>query len=289
MTPAPAPTHLVELPDGRSLAVDETGPADGPAVVLLHSSPGSRVFDPDPEATTAAGVRLVTLDRSGYGASSPVLASTVPAVGACADDVAAALDHLGVDEAAVAGWSAGGRVAAGVAARHPARVRALALIGTPSPADDTWIPPEHQAMLDPLRAEPTTATARLTDILAQFLDDPEAGFAANTGDADQPLLADPDVHARVLAMYTEALRTGPGGVAADIVADQIADWGYDPASVGAPVHIFDSQDDFIGPSHGDWWAETMVDTTIHRTSGVGHLLIVTQWAEVLAALGHPPR
>lgn len=76
-------------------------------------------------------------------------------------------------------------------------------------------------------------------------------------------------------------------MAADIVADQIADWGCDPASIGAPAHLFYSEDDFIAPSHGDWWADTMVDSTLHRSSGVGHLLVVPEWAAILAALGHP--
>lgn len=287
MTDAAAPTHLLHRPDGRVVAVDVTGPEDGPVVVFLHSSPGSRRFDPDPAATAAAGVRLVTIDRPGYGASTAWADDVVPTIAGCADDVAAALDHLDAVEAAVVGWSAGGRSAAGVAARHPDRVRALALVATPSPADDSWIPPEHHAMLDPLRRDPATATARLAEILGQFLTDAEIAIASNIGEADQALLDDAAVRARVLAMHDEALRQGTVGVAADIVADQIGEWGFDPASIGAPAHCFSSDDDFIGPSHGAWWAETMVDSTVHRTTGIGHLLVVTEWSEVLAAMGHP--
>lgn len=288
MTDAPAPAHLLTRPDGRIVAIDEVGPPDAPVVVFLHSSPGSRRFDPDPQATAAAGVRLVTLDRPGYGASSPWSDDVVPGVAPCADDVAAALDHLGVEDAAVAGWSTGGRVAAGVAARHPARVRALALVGTPSPADDSWIPPEHQAMLTGLRDDPLTATRRLADVLGPLLGgDPDAALAADTGEADRPLLADPRVRDRLTAMFTEALRPGVHGVAADIVSDQIAEWGFDSASIGAPTHCFSSADDFIGPSHGQWWADTITVSTVHLTSGIGHLLVITQWAAVLAALGHP--
>lgn len=287
MTTTPAPSHLLTRPDGRTVAVDDTGPTDGPVVVFLHSSPGSRRFDPDPAVTAGAGVRLLTVDRPGYGASSSWAGDVVPSVAGCADDVAAALDHLGVDEAAVVGWSAGGRVAAGVAARHPDRVTALALIATPSPADDSWIPPEHQAMLEPMRADPASATAALAQILGQFLTEADVALESNVGEADGTVLADPDVRARVLAMHAEGLRDGPGGVAADIVADQIAEWGFDPASIGAPAHLFYSDDDFIAPSHGEWWEQTLVDATLHRTSGVGHLLAVTEWAEVLAALGRP--
>ncbi|MGI8938524.1 MAG: alpha/beta fold hydrolase, partial [Iamia sp.] len=256
MTDPQTPDHLLTLPDGRRLAIDERGPADGPVVVFLHSSPGSRCLDPEPAATAAAGVRLVTIDRPGYGASSPWPDGVVPTLAGCADDVTAALDHLGAAEAAVAGWSAGGRVAAGVAARHPDRVRALALIATPSPADSSWIPPEHQAMLEPLRDDPATATARMVEILASFLDgDPADAIAINTGEADQPVLADPAVRDRMVAMFTEAFRSGPHGVAADIVADQIADWGYDPAAIGGAAQLFSRERELLPPPPGEWWGD----------------------------------
>lgn len=288
MTDAPTPHHLIDLPDGRRLAVDETGPADGPVVVLLHSAPGSRLFDPDPAVTAAAEIRLVTLDRPGYGASTALGDGAVPTIAGQADDVVAALDHLGVDEAALAGWSAGGRVAVGVAARHPERVRALAVIGTPAPDDLSWIPEEQQAMLEPLRADRATATARLAEMLGHAVGgDPADGLGFIAGTGDEELLTDRPVRDRVVTMLTEAFRPGADGTAADVVADQIAEWGFDPASVGTSVHLFYSEDDFVRPSHGEWWAEALVDSTTHVTSGVGHLLVVTEWAAVLAALGHP--
>ena len=68
----------ITVPDGRTVAFDLAGPDGGPVVVLHHSAPGSRRFDPDPTATSAAGVRLVTIDRAGYGRSDPLSAGTVP-------------------------------------------------------------------------------------------------------------------------------------------------------------------------------------------------------------------
>ena len=116
-------------PDGRTVAFDIAGPDDGPVVVLHHAAPGSRRFDPDPAATAAAGVRLVTIDRAGYGGSDPLPAGTVPTIPGYAADAAAVLDHLGVTSAVVAGWSAGGRVAAALAAARPELVAALFIIG----------------------------------------------------------------------------------------------------------------------------------------------------------------
>src|SRR4051794_15879907 len=107
-TALPTADHTVTLDDGRTVAVDEHGNPDGPVVTLLHCCPGSRLLDPDPAATAAAGVRLLTIDRAGFGASSPVPAGTLPTFADRADDVAAALAALGVTETAVVGWSYGG-------------------------------------------------------------------------------------------------------------------------------------------------------------------------------------
>jgi pimeloyl-ACP methyl ester carboxylesterase len=104
------PDRVIQLADGRTLAIDERGSYDAPAVVLLHPAPGSRRFDPDPAATAAAGIRLLTIDRHGYGGSTPLPDGAVPTVVGHADDVAMALDQLGVAQAGIIGWSAGGRV-----------------------------------------------------------------------------------------------------------------------------------------------------------------------------------
>lgn len=93
----PRTEHIVETAGGRKIAVAEFGAADGPVVLLLHRSPGSRLFDPDPVATAAAGVRLVTMDRPGYGVTDPVEA---PSRAAAAD--AAVGERPGVADALVA-------------------------------------------------------------------------------------------------------------------------------------------------------------------------------------------
>ena len=57
------------LGDGRTLAYALWGDPDGETVMLFHGAPGSRLFTPDPEITAEAGVRLITVDRPGYGGS----------------------------------------------------------------------------------------------------------------------------------------------------------------------------------------------------------------------------
>jgi pimeloyl-ACP methyl ester carboxylesterase len=58
------------LPDGRVLGWAEYGDQVGSPVVYLHGTPGSRLSRPDD--TALEGIRLITLDRPGYGRSTPV-------------------------------------------------------------------------------------------------------------------------------------------------------------------------------------------------------------------------
>lgn len=282
--------HQIERPDGRSVAVRAQGPEDGPVVVLCHPAPGSRTLDPDPAATAAAGVRLVSLDRPGYGGSTPVPDGAVPSIPGAADDVAAALDHLGVGRAAVAGWSAGGRIALGLAARRPEMVRSVAVVATPAPQDEVpWIPPEHLALLDPLREDLAGATAVLTGVFAEMAAMPPEAAAAliSGGPTDEAVLAaDPGVRDRLAAMLGEALAQGAVGMAADIVSYTIVDWGFDPAVVAAPTTlVYGEADGVAGPAHGEWYAGRVPGADLRVVAGAGHLVGVTAWGEVLAALG----
>ena len=69
----------------------------------------------------------VGVNRPGYGTSTPT-DSTMSSV---ADDAVAVLDLLGLDRVAVLGMSVGGAYAAALAARHPDRVAALAVVAAP--------------------------------------------------------------------------------------------------------------------------------------------------------------
>jgi len=76
------------------------------------------------------GCNALAFDLPGHGRSEgPPLAS----IGALADWIVAALDAAGIGQAALVGHSMGSLAALECAARHPERVRALALVGTAAP------------------------------------------------------------------------------------------------------------------------------------------------------------
>src|SRR5687767_15678689 len=155
------------LESGRRVAVHRTttGAAWVPArgrsrgaeervVVLCHSAPGAGIFDPDPAETRARNVRLLSVDRPGYGGSHPVAAGAWATVASAADDLAVVLDGLHGERAGVVGWSAGGRVALALAARRPDLVDRVVVMATPAPNEAVkWIPDEHQQGIEMLRGQ----------------------------------------------------------------------------------------------------------------------------------------
>lgn len=113
-----------------TLAFDAAGA--GRPVLLLHSTAADRrMWDPLVPPLAEAGFRTIRCDLRGYG-------DTPAADRPCndADDVLALLDDLGVPQAAVVASSGGGRVALEIAARHPARVTALALFCSAAPGHE---------------------------------------------------------------------------------------------------------------------------------------------------------
>src|SRR5882672_6578596 len=89
-----AERQLIDLPDGRKLAIKSFGNPTDPVVVLFTGSPGSRLGPvPLDEALRAIGVRLLTFDRPGYGDSDKKTSYTAATI---ADDIKYVLEKLDI-------------------------------------------------------------------------------------------------------------------------------------------------------------------------------------------------
>lgn len=130
--------RLALLRDGRHIGVTGLGDPSGARLVLMcHPSPGAGGFDPDPPATATAGIRVITLDRPGYGASDAPPETDEP-LDAWLDDLDEYLQSIENTARSIAdtefgpigvvGWGVGAVYATGLAARHPELIDRLALI-----------------------------------------------------------------------------------------------------------------------------------------------------------------
>lgn len=106
--------------DSRTVGFADFGPPDGEPVIWCHGGPGSRLEPTQTEAAAAsAGLRLIGIDRPGYGLSTPQPGRSIAG---WATDAIAVADELGLGEFAAVGVSTGGAYALALAALREQRV-----------------------------------------------------------------------------------------------------------------------------------------------------------------------
>jgi pimeloyl-ACP methyl ester carboxylesterase/DNA-binding CsgD family transcriptional regulator len=107
---------------------------------------------------------VVRYDRLGTGLSDRVPGARELSVDAGLRTVEALVRALGVDELSLLGFSGGGATAVAFAARHPQRVRALALFGAYAHGDAIAPPPLREALLATIRAHWGAGSRALADV-----------------------------------------------------------------------------------------------------------------------------
>ena len=287
-----AASPSIRLPDGRRLAYDDIGDRSGRPVVYLHGTPDSRLArHPEDALADAAGVRLLAVDRPGAGDSDVDPGRDLAPLG---DDLACLLDELGIERAAILGWSAGGLAALAVASHRPDRVARLVLVGTVPPVEAyrdervlgalgarrrafvelaLEVPAaELAAELAPhLVPQPLTPELARAHVLEGAGEHGRAELAAVPGAVDQLVRA-----------LGAAVRQGCDGLEADL-ARQLQR-GLDLAQVAAPVRlVHGTLDDVSPPAVGEWLAAYLPDARLDVVEGGSHHLLFPGWSGLLAA------
>lgn len=114
--------------NGITIGYDDEGTGDD-VLVLVHGHPFDRsMWRPQVEHFSAAGWRVIAADLRGYGETTVV--PGVTPLSAFAGDVAALLDHLGIDRVVLGGLSMGGQIVLEFQRLHGERTRGLILADT---------------------------------------------------------------------------------------------------------------------------------------------------------------
>jgi pimeloyl-ACP methyl ester carboxylesterase len=276
------------LPDGRTLAWKEYGPADGRPILHFQGTPGSRFSrHAHEDVYDRFGVRLLVFDRPGYGASDRLPGRAIAVV---ADDAAQLLDHLGLDAVHASGGSGGGPHVLAFAANHPDRVQAATVV-----VGATQLEEEDVAGLIRINRDAWYAAHEsweaLRNLLApmreEVLTDPLAGFKALMDAAppsDKAVMEDPDWQRVLVESVTEAFRPGVEGWVDEGMALTL-DWDFDPGDVRSSVTWWHGDHDAnapLAPVHR--LLERMQGVDLRVWTDVGHLEPYHRYEEILEEL-----
>lgn len=125
--------------NGIQLYYEEAG--NGFPLILVHGfACGIRSWDPQVRELSGAR-RVITYDVRGFGLSDAPEDAAAYSQQRSVADLAALIEHLGIERAAVGGLSMGGNLALNFAIAHPRRVAALIVADAGAGSDNTqeWI------------------------------------------------------------------------------------------------------------------------------------------------------
>jgi pimeloyl-ACP methyl ester carboxylesterase len=221
---------------------------------------------------------MITYDRPGYGGSDRHRGRTVAA---CAGDVAAIADALGIERFSVAGGSGGGPHALAVAALLGDRVSRAACISGVAPytalGEDFFTGMDRQNVIEfgwALEGEEHLAPElerKAQKMKQKAAVDPGAVLEKfDLPEPDKKVLARADFAEVIRQSLAEELRNGPEGWVDDDLAF-VSAWGFSPATIAVPTQVwYGTQDVLVPPGHGEWIART-VPGAIVRLNNLGHM------------------
>jgi pimeloyl-ACP methyl ester carboxylesterase len=287
--------RLVTMRDGRRLGLTVFGdPAVERVVVLCHPAPGAGGFDPDPPVTSSWGVHVVSVDRPGYGSSSPLPDFQRGSVSLWAEDLAEYLElvieqaretgRTPLHELGVVGWGTGGRTALALAAKHPGLIDRVALVATPAPdAEVPWVSRQFKELARELSGMTVPESKRR---LQQWLQEHGPGGIEQIarGAADRHVLERPGLRNRTERMLQHAGEQGSIGLADDLLASLDDDWGFDLDAVTAPtLLVYGAKDPIVPSAHGRWFKRRLrnASPTLAVLPRAGHMVIAPAWKRIL--------
>lgn len=235
-----------------------------PAVVFLHGAGMDHsVWALLARAFASHGFGVLAPDLPGHGRSA---GSALSSIGALADWTAALIEAAGLRAARLVGHSMGSLGALETAARHPAKVSALALIATAAPmrvSDD---------LLNAAKANDRAAI----DMIALWGE----GYRATVGGSQAPGLW--------MLGGTERLleQSQPGVIFADLSAcNGYQDALASAAKVVVPSIVIQGSRDLMTPlKAGRAVAQAIPNCRLTAIEGAGHMLMSERPDDVLAAL-----
>lgn len=277
----------VRLSDGRELAYAQYGDPSGVPIFYCHGGVSSKsdvAFAQD--YCEKNGFLIIAPDRPGIGDSDRKEGRTLLDWVADSKQV---LDRLGIEKAAVLGWSLGGPYALACAYGMPDRVTRVGTIGGAGQFDDPDAIKQLGLLVDRLLLTvPTSMHATLAlGLQAAGLMPPvlmKQSLLGNLTSANDREIVSALPLSDATNFIYESLKKGGMGVIEDYAAVGNS-WGFSPTSINSRALIWHGeQDDMCPMSAAKAMAQSMPNAEFKLVLGAGHFLLHRHVGEVLPLL-----
>jgi len=264
---------------GRQIGFATFGDAGASTSIFYFHGFGSSRLEARLGHATALqrNVRLVALDRPGFGLTDPV---DEPSIVRAADDVEAVAGELAIGRFALAGVSTGGPFALATAARLAERVTGVALISSPAPHAASGAVRDMdlraRVFLVWLPRYAPFALGRIYERVSQLSDRDPQGLlrmvASMLPTSERRAFTSPEIAEVFMDASYEAFRSGTAGAIAEhrLLARE---WGFDLGAVRAPVWLWHGEaDSGSPPAMARWLAAALPKCRAQFVPGRGGVI-----------------
>lgn len=283
--------QTITLQDGRKLSYIEYGDPFGQPLILLHGTPGSRIwFAEDDPLAQKLGIRLIATDRPGFGLSDQQPNRNFIDY-AC--DIEQLVDHLQLQYFSVLGVSGGGAFAAAIAYKLPERVKHCLLVSSATPFHNGK-PAKDMSKENKIAFFLSKRLPFLMKLMSNaqrnmMINKPEKYLTALKQGGkhlpawDNAFLQDDDILQVTLIQNQEAYRQGVEGT---LYESQLLtkDWGFTLQDITVPLHIWHGEADTLSPiSEMKRLTQNLPHANTHFITDGGHFLIENEqlWLNML--------
>ena len=285
---------IFNLKDGRSLGYHFYGDNNGFPVLAFHGTPGSRLwFKDDDPISQDLGVKLITIDRPGYGLSDRFNNNTIRHT---AEDIKELIDYFGLETYSILGVSGGGPFALGLACTSDNRLYKCGLIASMSELINRKPPkgmcrPNRMA-IHLSRYFPWLVKYNYRQQKHMIENDPElykkemTRFVNHLSPSDREIIKRPEFQESNIIQMREAFRNNHGE-AVDELRMLCGAWNLSWGNIKSPVEVWHGEDDTLSPIEGIKQMISKIPIkNVHFLPDKGHFLDEDEdiWRSILISI-----
>ncbi len=279
-----------ELTNGRNLGFAEYGDENGFPILFFHGTPNSRLSrHPDISILENLNIRLITLERPGYGLSDAVEERTVLE---WSEDVKEFIEYNGIDKFSILSVSGGAPYALSCTYKLDNVVEKCGIVSGFAPIDLNKELTRNMSSSNKIgfwmaMKAPWLLKVVLKSIAKSSVREPEKQldkFMEGFSISDQNIVKKPEIHKVFLEDMKEAYRQGMKGHYGDLKS-LIKPWGFALEEIKTKVYIWQGEEDKNVPIEmGYFFDKALPNSEVYFYPEEGHLLYLNHWKDILEQL-----